>query len=347
MKKSVSLLLIIITLCTIFTACAKNDTIINDSPKIRTVIDMSGNKVNIPDVVDNYALVFAGDFDIAAMLDGCEHMSAFPETVLKYKWVKKAYPQLNERIKLPRRNISVETIVESGAQVVILRENDYPDLAKELNAINIPVVDLNFSNFEELKQCVTIFAEIMNTDEIKAKAEKYNAYLDGEIKYAEDFRKRNNLNDDYTVLTLRDADDLEAYSPDRMMAAWSNACGLTYSLKSAPNNQNIKLTVEQILEYNPDYIIFSFDGNVDKFMANEKVSTLNAVKNNHVYQSATVINSFIVNGVEVALQMKWMYSLIYSDLVDFDLIQITKDFYKEFFELELTDEETIDILGIK
>ena len=281
------------------------------------------------------------------MLDGCKHMSTFSETVLKYEHVLKAYPELKSKIALPRRNVSTESIIESGAQVVILRENDYPELTRDLRAMGVPVVDMNFENFEDLKKCVTLFANIINTDEVKAKAKKYNKYLDNNIKLAAEFRENNHLNTDVSVLALRDADDLEAYSPDRMMDSWASACGFNYCLKSAPGNQNLKLTPEQMLQFDPDYIIFVFDGNAEKFMQNEKMATLSAVKNNRVYQSPTVFNPFVVSGVEVALQMQWMYAIVYSDIIDYDMVQITKDFYDEFFGYEMDDETITTLLGIE
>lgn len=347
MKKIMTLLLALILLVCSLTACTQrhtNQLITSDST--RTIVDMSGNEVLIPKKIDNYAVVFAGDFDLVAMLDGCEHMSAFSETVLKYEHVTKAYPELKNKIALPRRNVSIESIVDSGAQVVILRENDYPELSEQLKKIGIPVVDLNFENFDELKKCVTIFSEIMNTPEIKEKAKKYNDFLDSEVAFAKEFKVSHNLNNDITVLALRDADALETYSPDRMMGAWADACGFKYCLESTPDNQNIKLTPEQMIEYDPDYVLFSFSGNADKFLKNEKLATLTSVKEHHVYQSPTVFNPFIVNGVEVALQMRWMYSVVYSDLIDYDMSQVVKEFYSEFFDYELDDETLKTILEV-
>ena len=346
MKKIISLTLAIALIVSVMTACSNTNNSSSTDKTTRTIIDMQGTEVEIPQVVDNYAAVFAGNFDLFAMLDGCEHMSAFSETVLKYEHVLKAYPELKNKIALPRRNVSTESIIESGAQVVLLRENDYPDLTKELRAIGIPVIDMNFENFEELKKCATLFAEIINTDEIKAKAEKYNKYLDDSVAFTKEFQKKNNLNTDISVLALRDADDLEAYSPDRMMNSWADACGFNYCLKEAPGNQNVKLTPEQMLQFDPDYIIFVFDGNAEKFMNNEKMATLSAVKNNRVYQSPTVFNPFVVSGVEVALQMQWMYAVVYPDKVDYDMVQITKDFYKDFYDYELDDETVKTILGL-
>ena len=345
-KQILAFLLVIILFSSVLTACSAENGKSSKANASRTVVDMEGNEVKIPNVVDNYAVVFAGDFDIVAMLDGCKHMSAFSETILKYEHVLKAFPELNDKIALPRRNVSTESIIESGAQVVILRENDYPELSKQLRQLGIPVVDMNFENFDDLKKCVSIFAEIMNTAEITAKAEKYIKFLDDEVKFSTEFRQRNGLNDKLSVLAMRDADNLEAYSPDRMMSSWSDACGMDYCLKETPGNQNLKLTTEQLLQYDPDYIVFVFDGNAEKFLAAEKVASLSAVKNNHIYQSPTVFNPFVVNGVEVALQMKWMYSVVYPNLVDYDMVKVTKQFYEEYFDYSIDDDELNKILAL-
>lgn len=337
---------IISVMALVFVGCGADSSTVNTS-STRTVIDTAGNEVVIPDVVESYAVVFAGDVDIFAMLDGCEHMSAYSETVLKYELVEKAYPFLKDRVALPRRNVSIESILESGPQVVILRESDYPELAEQLKELNVPVVDMNFEDYESLKKCVTLAADILNTEEARDKAERFNRLLDEEVKESEQFVSSHNLDSGISVLTFRDADDLEAYSPDRMMRCWSDACKLDYALKEAPGNQNVKLTVEQLSEFDPDYIFFTFGGNAEKMMTDERFVSLTAVKNSHVYQEPAVFNAFAINGCETIMQMKWVMSVIWPDEIDYDIVKEVQDFYTEFFDYEMDDATVKNILGIE
>ena len=310
----------------------------------RTVVDMQGTEVTVPEVIENYAVAWAGDFDIAAMMDGCEHISAYPDTSLRFEKVMEVYPQLADCIALPKENIAVESILESGAQVVFLRQSDYPDLTRELRAANVPVVDLNFENYEELKHAVELFAEVLNTQEARDKAALYTAYVDDTIAQVQEFVKFHPSDEEITVLNFRDAVDFTAYSKDRLVGSWAELCGITYALDTGNSTSNITLTQEQILEYDPDYIFFTFPGNAEKLLANERLQSLTAVQQGHVYDVPAVINSFAVNGTEAVLQMKWAISLIWEGQTTFDLNVDIRDFYRTFFDLELSEEETARIL---
>lgn len=310
----------------------------------RTVVDMQGTEVTVPEVIENYAVAWTGDFDIAAMLDGCEHISAYPDTSLQFEKVMEVYPQLADCIALPKENIAVEAILESGAQVVFLRQSDYPDLTRELRAANVPVVDLNFENYEELKQAVELFAEVLNTQEARDKAALYNAYVDDTIAQVQEFVKTHSGDEEITVLNFRDAVDFTAYSKDRLVGSWAELCGITYAMDTGDNTSNVTLTQEQVLEYDPDYIFFTFPGNAEKLLANERMQSLTAVQQGHVYDAPAVINSFAVNGTEAVLQMKWAISLIWEGQTTFDLNADMRDFYRTFFDLELSEEETARIL---
>lgn len=309
----------------------------------RTVVDMQGTEVTVPAVIDNYAVAWTGDFDIAAMLDGCEHISAYPDTSLRFEKVMEFYPRLADCISLPKENIAVESLLESNAQVVFLRQSDYPDLTRELRAANVPVIDLNFENYDQLKQAVTLFADVLNTDQAREKAERYNDYLDDTLAQVQDFVQANPCGE-VSVLNFRDAVDFTAYSPDRLVGSWAGLCGVTYAMDTDGGTSNVTLTQEQVLAYDPDYIFFTFPGNAEKLLANQQLQSLRAVQQGHVYDAPAVFNSFAINGTEAVLQLKWAISLIWEDESPFDLNADVQDFYRTFFDLELSDEEVTRLL---
>ena len=45
------------------------------------------------------------------------------------------------------------------------------------------------------------------------------------------------------------------------------------------------------------------------------------------------------------LGLKWLVNLIYPEAFKFDMIRETREFYKLFLDLELTDEQIYKILG--
>ena len=312
----------------------------NESTRI--VKDMQGTEVTIPAQIDRYAVAWTGDFDIAAMIDNCEHICAYPETSLKFPMVMEIYPQLTNCVPLPKINVSCESILETGAQVVFLRKSDYPELTQQLEEAAVPVIDLNFENYDDLINAVYIFADVMNTDEARNKAKDYDSYVHSTIEATRHIV--DNQNDDISVLNFRDATDYIAYSPDRLVGSWAGLCNIKYSLDTGGDTNNVQLTAEQIIELDPDYIFFTFPDNKDVMLNDPRFQNMKAIKNGNVYDAPAVLNSFAVNGAEAVLQIKWAASLMWPDAVDYDLEKDAQDFYKKYYNLDFTNEEIHSII---
>ena len=335
-------LIVCIVMMSIMTGCGSTKDNVSQN-EYRTVTDLDGNEIQVPSEITNYAVAWSGDLDILAMLDNLEHISAFPEQSLKFPMLLQFYPQLNECIRLPKINVSSESILESGAQVVFLRYSDYPELTEQLKSQNIPVVNINFENYEDMIRSVELVADILNTSEAREEAKRYRKYVEETMAQATNLASEFSGNE-ATLIVFRDSVDYTAYSPDRMIEAWASLCGMNYLIDTGDSTANVNLTTEQILEYDPDYIFFAFPGNVAGMLEDEKLQSLTAVQNNHVYETPTVFSPFPINGSEGVLQLKWIFSIMWPEETSIDLEKEVCDFYKEFFDIEFTEEQLNEIL---
>lgn len=334
---------VFLTICIIGVLAGCSNVKNKENNEYRTVTDLDGNKIDVPCEITNYAVAWSGDLDILAMLDDCEHISAFPEQSLKFPMLLQFYPQLNNCIRLPKINVSSESIIESGAQVVFLRESDYPELTEQLKNQNIPVVNINFENYEDMIRAVELVADVLNTDEAREKASRYREYVEATMKQAEDLAANYSLND-ASLIVFRDSVDYTAYSPDRMIGAWTDLCGMNYLIDTGESTANVNLSVEQILEFDPDYIFFAFPDNVSTMLEDEKMQSLSAVKNHHVYETPTVFSPFPINGSEGVLQLKWIFYIMWPKETNIDIEKEVCDFYREFYNIEFTEEQLNKIL---
>ena len=308
----------------------------------RIVVDLEGNEIEVPSQITNYAVAWSGDLDILAMLDNCEHISAFPQQSLKFPMLLEFYPQLENCIQLPKINVSSESILESGAQVVFLRYSDYPELTEQLKQQNVPAININFENYEDMIKSVELVADVLNTDEARNEAKQYREYVEKTMEEAVEMASTFDCKD-ASLIVFRDAVDYTAYSPDRMIGAWTDLCGINYLIDTGESTANVNLTVEQILEYDPDYIFFAFPGNIEKFYENEKLASLKCVKEGNVYETPTVFSPFPINGAEGVLQLKWIFTIMSSDYT-IDIEKEVRDFYREFYDIEFTDAQLKEIL---
>lgn len=179
-----------------------------NSTEGRTVTDMSGTEVTLPETVDKYAVAWAGITDIVAMYDGVDHLVAYPEKSTSFSMYTNMYPDLKSKICLPDEGISAETVLESGAQVVFLKGSDDENLVNKLRESGIAVIDCEFKDYEELEKVVKLVADVFETKEAQDKAAEYCEYLDSSVEYVNSKTKKLAEGDRVSAIVIKDTKKL-------------------------------------------------------------------------------------------------------------------------------------------
>ena len=149
-----------------FIACGNQKQGISNETT-RTITDMSGNEIEIPNEINNYAVAWAGLTDIVAMFDDFEHCVAFPEKSTKFELLFKLCPKLEGKLQLPDKGISAEALVELNVQVVFLKASDDEKLIQKLKQCGISVIDCEFKDYEGLESVVKIIGDTFGTEDSK------------------------------------------------------------------------------------------------------------------------------------------------------------------------------------
>jgi len=112
--------------------------------------------------------------------------------------------------------------------------------------------------------------------------------------------------------------------------------------------------MEEVIKWNPDIIILS---NFDKFLPediyNNKFegqdwSKINAVKNKKVFKAPIGIYRWDAPSAETPLMIKWIAKVANPELFnDYNMRKDIKDFYLNFFNYKLSDEQLNFILNSK
>jgi len=344
MKKILSMIMVV-CLCLGLCSCGGNITDDGNVAQSRKVTDMSGFVSELPESIDSYAVAWAGLTDILTMFDGVEHMVAYPEKSASFKWLFDVYPELNDKICLPNEGISVETVLESGAQVVFLKKADDEGLVDKLRECGIVAIDCEFKDYEGLKDVVNLIADVLGTTNAKKEAEEYCKYIDESVAYVSEIAKNISNEQKISALVIKDTKDYSAYGATRYTGKWVEMCGANYSMVNEDAYANVKLTKEQLIEYNPDVLFFAMPGQAEKFLADETWNNMKAVVNGKVYNIPGGFNTWSNSGAESAMQFKWAFSKLYPDLIDYDINDATREYYKKFYDYEPTDEEIEKILS--
>lgn len=98
-----------------------------------------------------------------------------------------------------------------------------------------------------------------------------------------------------------------------------------------------EVSFEQVLLWQPDYIIVDLQNLYDLITTDKMWSDLDAVKNGNVYKIPSVPYSFMSNppSVNRVIGIEWLGNLVYPDLYDCDIVAKTQEFYQLFYHADL------------
>lgn len=112
-----------------------------------------------------------------------------------------------------------------------------------------------------------------------------------------------------------------------------------------------RVNMEQILKMNPEVIILSNDAAItpqdllDNRIPGQDWRHVDAVINGRVYKSPFGATCWSLMGAEQALMFRWAAQIFSPEaFADLNMNQIIREFYREFFQWELTDAEIRTIL---
>ncbi|WP_137113549.1 ABC transporter substrate-binding protein [Mesorhizobium sp. GR13] len=309
----------------------------------RDVVDMTGRKVTVPDVIERVvtigavpvinSYVFAvGKAKTLAMA----LPSSFDPALSAFQFV--FAPQLATNPQLQDANgPDLEKLLSVRPDVVLSFEQATADL---LTRNGISVILLRIGTPDEVKAGVALIAEALGNPEV---GPKYAAYFDDltarvaakVAKIPEEKRP--------TVLYMNPANMTQPH----VIAEWWIPAGGGRSVTNDGRTQNVlPLTTEAVVGANPDYIFVQQPSHVGVLRADPVLSQLDAVKNNRVIVSPRGAHVWGNRAVDLVLTPLWVATVLHPDAFPREeLIAESKHFYSGFFKTELSNEQVEEILS--
>jgi iron complex transport system substrate-binding protein len=358
MKKSLFIAIIIIIASTLFAACNQNSS---DSVGSREVVDLAGRNVILPNVIESVFVDFGAPGNMLVMtLGATEKLIAIqPGIIEAFPWARILTPEIeNVTVSLtPFTSGFGQPIIppDSGNIEGLLAYN--PDLIITNRSANIEV----YENFG----FATILVDV--TSDYKAFVESMivvgtalgNEYLEVAIMYSQFFEsikelvsnRVSNVDNKVNVYYLDGRFDhpYTTIGTGEIQEAWILYAGGNLATADLFTGRNVNITAEQFLVTNPDVIMI---GGLNQRIAYEALtnhpalSQLDAVINERVYYTPTGLFQWCRHGPEAILQILWTAKILYPELfIDVEIIEIANNFYKTFYNVELTDGHIQDILN--
>ena len=180
-------------------------------------------------------------------------------------------------------NINLESVIASGADLVILPER-HQDLVPQFEAANIPVLVIldSTESFETVKQTLKILGMALGENE---KAEKISSFLDSQLENAQTLLK--DVTEKPSVLFLGSSSALSVAPGSMIQTSLIEAGGGLNAVSGVENVGGFAdVSIEQIITWNPDVIWFPAysDYTAEDLLNDPAWSSISAIQNKRVYE---------------------------------------------------------------
>ncbi len=345
------LLMIILALSFMLTGCdiSQPQPERTEQADTRKVTDCAGRSVTVPANPQRIACLCPEAGHAMAMYGKGDQIVAAVGGMQRDLLLMEMYPHI-KNVPVPKVSgvINIEELAACQPDLVFVKADTVSNPAEmdKLNKVGIPAIAIGFNSMQEQQEAMQLIALIVGAE---AEGQKYNKFYQQTIvmvaervgKIAPDDRVRI-----YHSLNEATRTDIEGSLP----ADWTRAAGVI----NVSVDENLKFaegkyyaSLEQILLWDPDYILVNDPNVVGYIMQHEQWRPLQAVKNRRVLAMPNGISRWgHFSSLETPLAVLWTATTVYPDkFQDIDMKGVTRDFYRQFFDWELDDTEINKILS--
>lgn len=346
----------ILALLSIFLITGCSNSTVNkkteEAPKTQTITDASGKTVEVPLKIEKIGDAWQAHNEVLCMLGSGNKIVSTILTEKMRPWLYKINPQMkNTATVFEANSVNTEELLKTKPDIVFTPLNDKS--ADKVSELGIPAVQLNFTNFNELKDCFKLTGSILG-DDAKKKADDYISYLDDKLDAITSITSKIPKEQKPKVLHVTSLSPITIDGSNTIINAWIEAAGGINAAGDVSGN-NKEVSMEQVLQWNPDIIILSSNTlmkvsnsqkNIDQILSDKAWQQVNALKNNKVYFNPDGAFYWDRYSAEEALQIQWAAKIINPDkFQNIDIVKETRNFYKTFLNYDLSEEEANKIIN--
>ena len=364
MKKIISILLVLTISFNMFACGSSAQTTTADASNgTHIVVDHGGNKVEVPNKIER--IVVSDIFPIPAVLsvffnsaDKIVGMAPTSMSAAKNSLLSQVYPEiLNAKTDFMNGNvINVEELMKLNPDVVFYSENNNEQkevLTKAgFCAIGISANGWKYDCIETLNHWLDTLTEVFKySDNINTLTDRANKAQTKSNQIYDMIKNRvANLKPD----EKKRAFFLFQYNDKTMLTSgksffgqwWADASGCINVAEELEKDNSVATNLEQVYAWNPDIIfITNFNTALPKDLYENTVgaydwSEIKAVKEKEVFKMPLGMYRTYTPGIDTPITLLWFAKTAYPDMfADVDLIKETREYYKDIFGIDLTDDQ--------
>ncbi|MDD3294037.1 MAG: ABC transporter substrate-binding protein [Geobacteraceae bacterium] len=321
----------------------------------RTVTDMTGRKVVIPDRIERVVglsppatyLIYAIDPNLLAGLSSPLRGDEKFYTVDRFKKLPVVGGIAGES-----RNINVETLLKVKPDVVILWQLKRRDMnainrkyEQVLKPLGIPILYLSMGSVNDYPAAFRFLGDILNRKERAAALERYAVNI---LRKTSRAMAGIPAGKRVPVYYAEGVDGLATEGEGSMHTQLIPLSGgrNVSRMKETSYMGLERITMEQLLIYDPDVILVKEKACYERIAKDARWKNLRAVRAKRVYLIPyEPFNWFDRPPSHMhLLGVQWLSNLLHPDRYPLDMVKETRAFYRLFFNRELSDRKAREIL---
>lgn len=347
-RKKLGLLLLAVLMILLLPGC-QSQTSVSAVPT-KTIVDCLERQVVIPENPQRVACLYASTAHMVTMLGEEDKIVGIPNGIKRDVLMSYKLPNL-ESLSVPFQDgaINIEELLATDTDLVLVRQSTAENQGEieKLDKAGIPWVVVDYASLSGLKKAIAVTGEIFNRQE---KAAGYNAYVQQTLDLVAE--RISQIPETSRVRVYHAVNEAARTDLDGDLCSQiTDAAGVvnvsTQGGSLITDAEKTMTTLEQIYVWNPDAIIAN-DINATKYMLSDpKWIGLAAVANRQVTTLPVGVTRWCHPG-SMEPQMASLFIAMHfypEQFADIDLAQITKAYYKQWFDLDLADEDVSAILS--
>ena len=312
----------------------------------KVIKDVDGQEVTVPVTPERVANLWHANNQVILTLGGAPKLSATTHYVTTIPWFRQVYPDIT-KVPAPiaaNNDLNMEALLATKPDVVLVSGEKQ---AEAVRKAGLTAVRVGFSDMNGLMQTVNLTAEVLGTQGSYERAQKYNAYMQKNLKLIEERLKDLPDSERPKVMHIGSGTKVQTVSGGGIVIdEWIKIAG---GQNVAADQKGMKdVSMEQITAYAPEVIIIGGDASakgVQTIQSDAAWKDVPAVKNNKVIRNPYGTFNWDRYSTEEALQVLWAAKTLHPQkFTDIDMVKETQEFYSTFFGYSLSADNAQRIL---
>ena len=313
----------------------------------KVIKDVDGQEVTVPVTPERVANLWHANNQVILTLGGAPKLSATTHYVTTIPWFRQVYPDIT-KVPAPiaaNNDLNMEALLATKPDVVLVSSEKQAEAVRQAG---LTAVRVGFSDMNGLMQTVNLTAEVLGTQGAYERAQKYNAYMQKNLKLIEERLKDLPNSERPKVMHIGSGTKVQNVSGSGIVIdEWIKIAG---GQNVAADLKGMKdVSMEQITSYAPDVIIIGGDASakgVQTIQSDAAWKDVPAVKNGKIIRNPYGTFNWDRYSTEEALQVLWAAKTLHPQkFADIDMVKETQEFYSTFFGYSLSADDAQRILA--